>query len=91
MIQIQETHSTAMDLAEAAFTAKLQGNLEQASQLIREAFENEQAAAELIAHQLDAEPSRSILHRSAATRFGRLWRIQSSRTLDSKSFIGKSS
>ncbi len=34
------------------------GNLEQASQLIREAFENEQTAAELIAHQLDAEPSR---------------------------------
>ena len=43
------------------------GNLEQASQLIREAFENEQTAAELIAHQLDAEPSRSILLRSAAT------------------------
>jgi hypothetical protein len=43
------------------------GNSEQASQLIREAFENEQAAAKLIAHQLDAEPSRLILHRSAAT------------------------
>ena len=48
------------------------GNLEQASQLIREAFENEQAAAKLIAHQLDVEPSRSILHRSAATRRDRL-------------------
>ncbi len=67
MSQIQEKHTTAMDLAEAAFTAKLRGNLEQASQLIREAFENEQAAAELIAPQFDAEPSRSILHRSAAT------------------------
>jgi len=61
MSQIQEKHTTAMDFAEAAFTAKLRGNLEQASQLIREAFENEQAAAALIAHQLDAEPSRSII------------------------------
>ncbi|MEO1185967.1 MAG: hypothetical protein AAFX46_15380 [Cyanobacteria bacterium J06636_27] len=75
MSQIQEKHTIAMDLAEAAFSAKLRGNLKRASQLIREAFENEQAAAELIAHQLDTEPSRSILHRSAATRFGRLWRI----------------
>jgi hypothetical protein len=91
MMQIQEKHTTAMDLAEAAFTANLRGNLEQASQLIREAFENEQAAAELIAHQLDAEPSRSILHRSAATRRGRLWRIQSSRTFNCNSFIRKSS
>ena len=67
MSQVQEKHTAAMDLAEAAFSAKLRGNLEQASQLIREAFENEQAAAKLIADQLDAEPSRSILHRSAAT------------------------
>ena len=66
------------------------GNLEQASQLIREAFENEQTAAELIAHQLDAEPSRSILHRSAATRRDRLRRIESSRTFNSNSFIRKS-
>jgi hypothetical protein len=56
-----------MDLAEAAMVAKLQGNLEQASSLTRQAFENELAAAELIVNQLDAEPTRSILHRSAAT------------------------
>ncbi|MDJ0619357.1 MAG: hypothetical protein QNJ63_21875 [Calothrix sp. MO_192.B10] len=67
MSQIQEKHTTAMDLAEAAVTAKFRGDLEQASQLTRQAFENEQAAAALIAHQLDAEPTRSILHRSAAT------------------------
>ena len=53
--------------AEAAFVAKLRGGLEQASQLTRQAFEKEQEAAALIAHQLDAEPTRSILHRSAAT------------------------
>jgi len=67
MSQIQEKHATAMDLAEAALTAKFRGDLEQASQLTQQAFENEQAAAALIAHQVDAEPTRSILHRSAAT------------------------
>jgi hypothetical protein len=67
MSQIQEKHTTAMDLAEAAMVAKLRGDLEQASLLTRQAFENELAAAELIVNQLDAEPTRSILHRSAAT------------------------
>ncbi|AKG20389.1 hypothetical protein [Calothrix sp. 336/3] len=67
MSQIQEKHTTAMDLAEAAIVAKLRGDLEQASLLTRQAFENELAAAELIVNQLDAEPTRSILHRSAAT------------------------
>jgi hypothetical protein len=67
MSQIQEKHTTAMDLAEAAMIAKLRGDFEKASQLTRQAFENEQAAAAIIANQLDAEPTRSILHRSAAT------------------------
>lgn len=67
MSQIQEKHATAMDLAEAGMVAQLQGDLEQASLLTRQAFENELAAAELVVNQLDAEPTRSILHRSAAT------------------------
>ncbi len=67
MNHIQEKHNLAMDLAEAAFIAKLRGDLEQALQLTRQAFENEQAAAALIANQLDTEPTRSVLHRSAAT------------------------
>ncbi|BDA74129.1 hypothetical protein Desac_0621 [Calothrix sp. PCC 7716] len=67
MSQIKEKHTTAMDLAEAAFVAKLRGDLEQASLLTKQAFDLEQEAAALIAHQLDAEPTRSVLHRSAAT------------------------
>lgn len=67
MNEIQEKHTTAMDLAEAAFVAKLRGDLEQALLLTRQAFEYEQAAATLIANQLDVEPTRSVLHRSAAT------------------------
>jgi hypothetical protein len=40
MSQIQEKHTTAMDLAEATMVAKLRGDLEQASSLTRQAFEN---------------------------------------------------
>ncbi|WP_035140259.1 hypothetical protein [Fischerella sp. PCC 9605] len=67
MSQIQELHNQAMDLAEAAFTAKLKGDLEQANQLTRQAFEKETQAARIIANQLNAEPTRSVLHRSAAS------------------------
>ncbi|MEH2015503.1 hypothetical protein [Nostoc sp.] len=67
MNQIQELHKQAMDLAEAAFTAKLRGDLKQANQVSRQAFDKESQAAALIANELDAEPTRSVLHRSAAT------------------------
>jgi hypothetical protein len=44
MSQIQQLHNQAMDLAEAAFIAKVKGDLEQANQLTRQAFEKEWAA-----------------------------------------------
>jgi tetratricopeptide (TPR) repeat protein len=67
MSQIQELHKQAMDLAEAAFTVKLRGDLAQAIQLYRQALDKESQAAALIADKLDAEPTRSVLHRSAAS------------------------
>ncbi|MBD2295083.1 hypothetical protein H6G06_16750 [Anabaena sphaerica FACHB-251] len=67
MSQIQELHKQAMDLAEMAQVAKLRNNSDLAAQLCRQAFEKEQLAAELIADDLVAEPTRSILYRSAAT------------------------
>ncbi|MEH2145748.1 hypothetical protein [Nostoc sp.] len=67
MSQIQELHQQAMDLAEMAQVAKLRGDFTSASQLSREASEKERLAAELIAGNLEAEPTRSVLHRSAAT------------------------
>ncbi len=67
MSQIQELHQQAMNLAEMAQVAKLKGDLPLASQLSRQAFEQERSAAELIAGDLAAEPTRSVLHRSAAT------------------------
>ncbi|BAS56507.1 hypothetical protein NIES2135_41800 [Leptolyngbya boryana NIES-2135] len=67
MNQIQTLHQQAMDLAEAAAVARLRGEIEQATQLTRQAFEQETQAANLIASVLDAEPTRSVLHRSAAS------------------------
>jgi hypothetical protein len=67
MSQIHALHQQAMDLAEAAAVARLRGASEQAAQLTRQAFEQEARAAALIASQLDAEPTRSVLHRSAAS------------------------
>jgi hypothetical protein len=67
MSQIQELHQQAMDLAEMAQVAKLKNNLDLAAQFSRQAFEKERLAAELIAGDLAAEPTRSILYRSAAT------------------------
>ncbi len=67
MSQIQTLHQQAMDLAEAAVVARLRGAIEQATQLTRQAFEQETQAANLIAGVLDAEPARSVLHRSAAS------------------------
>jgi hypothetical protein len=67
MSQIQSLHQQAMDLAEAAAVARLRGTSEQAAQLTRQAFEQEAQAAALTASTLDAEPTRSVLHRSAAS------------------------
>ncbi|MDX2243350.1 MAG: hypothetical protein NW224_21935 [Leptolyngbyaceae cyanobacterium bins.302] len=67
MSQIQTLHQQAMDLAEAAAVARLRGASEEAVQLMRQAFEQETQAAALIASILDAEPTRSVLHRSAAS------------------------
>jgi|GEM_PF-299795 uncharacterized protein YjbI with pentapeptide repeats len=67
MNQIQTLHQQAMDLAENAFTVKLRGDRTQADQLLRQAFAKEAEAAALVANDLDAEPTRSVLHRSAAS------------------------
>lgn len=56
-----------MNQAELAFLAKLNGDLEQAKSLMRQAFENESRAAALLERSFEEEPSRSVLHRSAAS------------------------
>lgn len=67
MNTIQVLHQKAMELAEQAEVAKLRGATSaQVQLLLREAFEQECQAADQAATLLDAEPTRSVLHRSAA-------------------------
>jgi hypothetical protein len=64
---IQELHKEAMDLAEMSFVAKLKGDLENAENLLREAYKKESDSAKLLVDEYDFEPTRSILFRSAAS------------------------
>lgn len=67
MKSIEQLHREAMNLAELAFAAKLKSDLAKREELVKRAFKLESKAAELVAQDLSAEPTRSILHRSAAS------------------------
>lgn len=64
--QVTELHEQAMALSEQGLLARLDGDSEKAKMLLHQAFEFESSAANLVASTA-IEPSRSVLHRSAAT------------------------
>ncbi len=66
MNQAQALHREAMALAHEAFSAQREGNFQQYLSLSKQAFEKEKAAAWLLFNKFDAEPTRSVLFRSAA-------------------------
>ena len=55
-----------MGIAQQAFDAQRSGNFSQYLTLTRQAFEKEKEAAWLLFDHFDAEPTRSVLFRSAA-------------------------
>ncbi len=67
MSTVKTLHEEAMDLAELADVAKLRGELGRCRELLVQALEKAIAAADEIAPKTDAEPTRSIIHRSAAS------------------------
>jgi len=67
MNPIAELHLKAMDLCDLADAARLRHDHTQAVQLFRRAYETEREAAAIVAGDFDLEPTRSILHRSAAS------------------------
>ena len=67
MQDVTQLHHDAMELADAADVAQRHGQSERAADLNRQAFEKEREAANTIAGRDDLEPTRSILHRSAAS------------------------
>jgi hypothetical protein len=60
-------HERAMEIADLALEARRRGDGEQAEAYFHEAFLYERQAAERVAPDLQAEPTRSVLHRSAAS------------------------
>ncbi len=67
MSTVTAVHARAMEAAEAAHVALLLGNHDDFLRLTRLAMELESEAASVLFGRLDAEPSRGILYRSAAT------------------------
>lgn len=67
MPTVNDLHPQAMDLADLAFHHQRKGEDERARYLFLEALELERQAAALLQRTPDAEPSRSILYRSAAS------------------------
>lgn len=67
MSQIQDLHRQAIDLAEQADLKKLRGETSQVQELLQQALKLESEAAGMVANDITAEPTRSVLHRSAAT------------------------
>ncbi|MDQ2733162.1 MAG: hypothetical protein M3Y56_16035, partial [Armatimonadota bacterium] len=62
---ITDMHEQAMDFTDQALEARRRGDGEQALELFTRALQEERAAAEQT--PINAEPTRSVLYRSAAT------------------------
>ena len=65
-----------MDLFELALLTARDGDTEASRRLLKEALEKETAAADSVADDYDLEPTRSILHRSAASIALRIGNVQ---------------
>jgi hypothetical protein len=65
--QVNDLHSKAMEMANSAFMARVQGELEKVRQLSKTALEYERQAAMLLLNDYETEPTRSVLFRSAAS------------------------
>ena len=66
MDRIKWLHQQAMELCDRAIDSRNQGNHDEALTLFRQSFEAEGEAASLVSASIDFEPTRSVLHRSAA-------------------------
>lgn len=88
MNKLQEIHKKAMDLAEQADLAKLRGYTDQVQELLLQALALESEAAQLVADDLAAEPTRSVLHRSAASLAIECGELQTAEKLIARALAG---
>ena len=63
----QKQHREAMRMMDQALLAKMRGDARNHLKLLEQAYQLEATAASMIAGQIQLEPSRSVLHRSAAS------------------------
>lgn len=64
---VNRLHRIAMEAANEAYSADLKGDFDVAQRQFEVAFENESKAALLLKDDIDSEPSRAVLFRSAAS------------------------
>ncbi|MBY0523706.1 MAG: hypothetical protein K2R98_09910 [Gemmataceae bacterium] len=67
MNSVKDLHREAMRFVDEAESARHNGNTTVARERLRQAFDHERQAADLVAGDLCQEPTRSVLHRSAAS------------------------
>jgi hypothetical protein len=67
MNQVKDLHREAMRLVDEAESARLNGDVAVARERLRLAFDHERQAADLVAGDFTHEPTRAVLHRSAAS------------------------
>lgn len=88
MSKLQEIHKKAMDLAEQADLARLRGNTAQVQEFLHQALALESKAAQMVADDLTAEPTRAVLHRSAASLAIECGEVQAAEKLIARALAG---
>lgn len=86
--KIKGLHRSAIDLADKAFMAQREGRQVEAATFIRQAFEKELLAADSVASDVQLEPTRSVLHRSAASLALQCGELDTSERLIHKALSG---
>jgi hypothetical protein len=84
----QNLHREAMEIANRAFEAQRENNHAEYLKLTAEAYEKEKTAAWTLFNQFEAEPTRSILFRSAAQLAFNCGKMRDSEQLISAALAG---
>jgi hypothetical protein len=88
MSTVRELHDGAARLAQLAMVARHKGERKRAKDLARQAYEYELQAAELVPDDKSSEPTRSILHLSAASLAYQCKEFQTAQRLIAKGLSG---
>src|SRR5271157_3069809 len=88
MKDVKALHREAMQLVDDSMLARQAGKEAEHTSLLKRAFELERAAADFLHDKTDFEPTRSVLHRSAASIALELWEVSSAERLICRALLG---